>query len=73
MSLTNPQLGGTAGGSARHDPRTMGMTEYRRRRASCILGVVERMYRCDNYAPVMLPANARVLLPTGDVMPLTEE
>ena len=38
------------------------------------LGVVERMlHGCDNYAPVMLPANARVLLPTGDVMPLTKD
>ena len=38
------------------------------------LGVVERMlHGCDNYAPIMLPASAKVLLPNGEVMPLTEE
>jgi uncharacterized protein (DUF2235 family) len=38
------------------------------------LGVVERMlHGCDNYAPIMLPASAKVLLPNGDVMPLTQE
>ncbi|UGX92814.1 DUF2235 domain-containing protein [Bradyrhizobium barranii subsp. barranii] len=36
--------------------------------------VVERMlHGCDNYAPLMLPANARVLLPTGEVLPLTRD
>lgn len=36
--------------------------------------VVERMlHGCDNYAPVTLPASAKVLLPDGRVMPLTEE
>ncbi|MDI3560732.1 DUF2235 domain-containing protein [Bradyrhizobium sp. Arg816] len=36
--------------------------------------VVERMlHGCDNYAPLMLPANARVLLPTGEVLPLTKD
>jgi hypothetical protein len=38
------------------------------------LSIVERMlHGCDNYAPVMLPASAKVLLPNGDVMPLTED
>lgn len=37
-------------------------------------GVVERMlHGCDNYAPLMLPANAKVLLPNGDVLPLTRD
>ncbi|MCP3440564.1 DUF2235 domain-containing protein [Bradyrhizobium sp. CCGUVB14] len=37
-------------------------------------GVVERMlHGCDNYAPLMLPANARVLLPDGQVLPLTRD
>jgi uncharacterized protein (DUF2235 family) len=36
--------------------------------------VVERMlHGCDNYAPVTLPASAKVLLPDGRVMPLTSE
>lgn len=36
--------------------------------------VVERMlHGCDNYAPLMLPANARVLLPSGEVLPLTRD
>jgi uncharacterized protein (DUF2235 family) len=36
--------------------------------------VVERMlHGCDNYAPLMLPANARVLLPGGEVLPLTKD
>jgi hypothetical protein len=36
--------------------------------------VVERMlHGCDNYAPVSLPASAKVLLPDGRVMPLTSE
>ncbi|MBR0818937.1 DUF2235 domain-containing protein [Bradyrhizobium liaoningense] len=36
--------------------------------------VVERMlHGCDNYAPLMLPANARVLLPGGEVLPLTRD
>ena len=36
--------------------------------------VVERMlHGCDNYAPLMLPANARVLLPDGEVLPLTKD
>ena len=38
------------------------------------LGVVERMlHGCDNYAPIMLPASAKVLLPNGSVMPLTRD
>jgi uncharacterized protein (DUF2235 family) len=38
------------------------------------LGVVERMlHGCDDYAPVMLPASARVLLPDNRVMALTQE
>jgi uncharacterized protein (DUF2235 family) len=38
------------------------------------LGVVERMlHGCDNYAPIMLPASAMVLLPNGSVMPLTRD
>lgn len=38
------------------------------------LGVVERMlHGCDNYAPIMLPASAKVLLPNGEEMPLTGE
>jgi uncharacterized protein (DUF2235 family) len=37
------------------------------------LAVVERMlHGCDNYAPIMLPASAKVLMPSG-VMPLTDE
>ncbi len=37
-------------------------------------GVVERMlHGCDNYAPLMLPANAKVLLPDGQVLPLTRD
>lgn len=37
-------------------------------------GVVERMlHGCDNYAPVTLPASARVLLPSGHVMALTDD
>ncbi|MDN4986913.1 DUF2235 domain-containing protein [Bradyrhizobium arachidis] len=37
-------------------------------------GVVERMlHGCDNYAPLMLPANARVLLPDDQVLPLTRD
>jgi uncharacterized protein (DUF2235 family) len=36
--------------------------------------VVERMlHGCDNYAPLMLPASARVLLPSGEVLPLTKD
>jgi hypothetical protein len=36
--------------------------------------VVERMlHGCDDYAPVTLPASARVLLPNGKVMALTDE
>ncbi|MBN8991193.1 MAG: DUF2235 domain-containing protein [Rhizobiales bacterium] len=59
----------------RYDPRTIGDDKNINGGAPVVhLGVVERMlHGCDNYAPVMLPANARVLLPTGDVMPLTEE
>ncbi|NUR11083.1 MAG: DUF2235 domain-containing protein [Bradyrhizobium sp.] len=35
--------------------------------------VVERMlHGCDNYAPIMLPASAKVMLPNGDIKPLTE-
>lgn len=35
--------------------------------------VVERMlHGCDNYAPIMLPASAKVMLPNGDIEPLTE-
>ncbi len=38
------------------------------------LGVVERMlHGCDDYAPIMLPASAKVLLPNGNVMALTED
>src|SRR5262249_1787172 len=38
------------------------------------LAVVERMlHSCDNYAPVTLPASAKVLLPDGHVMALTNE
>jgi uncharacterized protein (DUF2235 family) len=38
------------------------------------LGVVERMlHGSDNYAPVMLPASAKVLMPNGDVMSLTQD
>lgn len=34
--------------------------------------VVERMQRgCDNYAPVMLPASARVLMPDGQLVDMT--
>jgi len=34
--------------------------------------VVERMlFGCDDYAPIMLPANARVLMPDGDIRELT--
>ena len=37
------------------------------------LAVVERMlHGCDSYAPVTLPAGAKVLLPDGQVLPLTE-
>lgn len=37
------------------------------------LGVVERMlHGCDDYAPVTLPASAKVLLPDGNEMALTE-
>src|SRR5260221_2698137 len=59
----------------RYDPRTIGDDKTINGGAPVVhLGVVERMlHGCDNYAPVMLPATARVLLPTGDVMPLTEE
>lgn len=36
--------------------------------------VVERMlHGCDDYAPVMLPASAHVLLPNGEVMALTDD
>ncbi len=38
------------------------------------LGVVERMmHGCDDYAPVTLPASAKVMMPNGGVMALTEE
>jgi len=38
------------------------------------LSVVERMlHGCDDYAPIMLPASAKVLLPDGRVLPLTED
>jgi uncharacterized protein (DUF2235 family) len=38
------------------------------------LGVVERMlHGCDDYAPIMLPASSKVLMPDGRVMALTEE
>ena len=38
------------------------------------LGVVERMlHGCDNYAPVTLPASAKVLLPGSQVMSLTDQ
>jgi uncharacterized protein (DUF2235 family) len=37
------------------------------------LSVVDRMlHGCDNYAPIMLPASAKVLMPDGNVMALTE-
>jgi uncharacterized protein (DUF2235 family) len=36
--------------------------------------VVERMlHGCDNYAPIMLPTSAKVLMPDGSVMALTQE
>ncbi|KJC54675.1 hypothetical protein UB31_03345 [Bradyrhizobium sp. LTSP849] len=36
--------------------------------------VVERMlHGCDDYAPIMLPADARVLMPNGDELDLTDE
>jgi uncharacterized protein (DUF2235 family) len=35
--------------------------------------VVERMlFGCDDYAPIMLPANARVLMPDGSIRDLTD-
>lgn len=35
--------------------------------------VVERMlFGCDDYAPIMLPANARVLMPDGSIQELTD-
>jgi uncharacterized protein (DUF2235 family) len=38
------------------------------------MSVVERMLQgCDNYAPVTLPASAKVLMPDGSVMPLVDE
>lgn len=36
--------------------------------------VVERMlFGCDDYAPIMLPANARVLMPDGSIRELTND
>ncbi|MEZ0085182.1 hypothetical protein ABIF72_007680 [Bradyrhizobium japonicum] len=36
--------------------------------------VVERMlFGCDDYAPIMLPANARVLMPDGNIRELTND
>jgi uncharacterized protein (DUF2235 family) len=36
--------------------------------------VVERMlHGCDDYAPIMLPADTRVLMPNGDKLDLTDE
>ncbi len=36
--------------------------------------VVERMlFGCDDYAPIMLPANARVLMPDGSIQELTDD
>ena len=59
----------------RYDPRPIGENKQTDGGAPIVhLGVVERMlHGCDNYAPVMLPASAKVLLPTGKVMPLTQD
>jgi hypothetical protein len=59
----------------RYGPRPIGVDEKVDGGPPVVhLGVVERMlHGCDDYAPVMLPASAKVLLPPGKVMPLTEE
>jgi uncharacterized protein (DUF2235 family) len=60
----------------RYGPRPIGVKEKTEGGPPVVhLAVVERMlHGCDNYAPIMLPAQAKVLLPTtGEVMPLTEE
>ena len=59
----------------RYGPRPIGEDKETEGGAPIVhLGVVERMlHGCDNYAPIMLPASAKVLLPTGKVMPLTQD
>ena len=66
------------GGAAvmyRYGPRPIGVDEKVDGGPPVVhLGVVERMlHGCDDYAPIMLPASAEVRLPTGEVMPLTED
>ncbi|WP_249779175.1 DUF2235 domain-containing protein [Bradyrhizobium sediminis] len=59
----------------RYGPRPIGVNEKTDGGPPAVhLSVVERMlYGCDDYAPVMLPASAEVLLPTGEVKPLIED
>lgn len=57
----------------RYGPRTIGDSEATDGGPPIVhLGVVERMlHGCDNYAPLTLPASAKVVLPDGQVWPLT--
>jgi uncharacterized protein (DUF2235 family) len=59
----------------RYGPRPIGEDKKTDGGAPIVhLGVVERMlHGCDNYAPIMLPASAKVLLPDGKVLPLTQD
>jgi uncharacterized protein (DUF2235 family) len=58
----------------RYSPRPIGEAKGDGDAPVVHLSVVERMlHGCDNYAPIMLPASAKVLMPDGKVMPLTEE
>jgi len=69
------------GGAAvlyRYDPRVIGETKADGGAPVAHLAVVERMlHGCDNYAPIPLPASAKVWLPSligdGTELPLTDD
>ncbi|BAM89496.1 hypothetical protein S58_35030 [Bradyrhizobium oligotrophicum S58] len=57
----------------RYSPRVIGDGEQDGGPPVVDHSVVERMQRgCDNYAPIMLPANAKVLMPSGEVVAMTD-
>ncbi|WP_298240309.1 DUF2235 domain-containing protein [uncultured Bradyrhizobium sp.] len=58
----------------RYDPRPILESKANGGTPVVHFSAVERMlFGCDDYAPIMLPANARVLMPDGSIQELTDD